>query len=138
MGFITRKPNPGKVDSLIGIKTVFEGKLNVYGGIRIDGTVNGNIECQGVVVVGTQGKVKGDVAAESAIIGGEIIGNINARESLEIVSQGKVIGDIATSRLIIAEGVTFEGFCHMLGSGPAVPSPEDEEERLLPRLPHKI
>lgn len=138
MGFIRRKPNPAKVDSLIGNKTVFEGRLNVYGGVRIDGTVNGNVECQGLLVVGTQGKVKGDIVADSAIVGGEVVGNVRAKESLEIVSQGKVIGDITTSHLVIADGVIFEGFCHMLGSGADIPSPGNEEEPLLPLLPKKI
>ena len=114
MGIMKKKPNPDKVDTLVGNKTVFEGKLNAYGGIRIDGTVKGEIECQGVLVVGNAGKIEANVISDSAIVGGEVIGNITAKDRLEIISQGRVLGNIATSHLVIADGVIFEGSCRML------------------------
>ena len=119
MSIMKKKPNPDKVDTLVGNKTVFEGKLNAYGGIRIDGTVKGEIECQGVLVVGNAGKIEANITSDSAIIGGEVIGNITAKDRLEIISQGRVVGDIATSHLVIADGVIFEGSCRMLADGTA-------------------
>ena len=127
MGFMKKKLNPDKVDTLIGNKTVFEGKLNAYGGIRIDGTVKGDIECKGVLVVGNGGKIEANVVADSAVIGGEVVGNITAKNRLEIISSGKVRGDIATSHLIIDDGVTFEGSCQMLTDKPAK-YPSDKKE----------
>jgi len=114
MSILKKRPNPDKVDTLVGNKTVFEGKLNAYGGIRIDGTVKGEIECQGVLVVGNGGKIEANIIADSAIVGGEVVGNITAKDRLEIVSQGRVLGDITTSHLVIADGVTFDGSCRML------------------------
>ena len=109
-----RRPNPDKVDTLVGSKTVFEGKLSAYGGIRIDGTVKGEIACQGVLVVGNAGKIEANIISDTAIVGGEVIGNITAKDRLEIISQGRVLGDITTAHLVIADGVTFEGSCRML------------------------
>ena len=114
MSILNKKPNPNKVDTLIGNKTVFEGKLSAYGGIRIDGTVKGIIECQGILVIGKDGKIEADISADSAIIGGEVVGNITAKKRLEITANGKVRGDITTSHLIIDDGVLFEGSSHML------------------------
>jgi len=127
MSIMKKKPNPDKVDTLVGNKTVFEGKLNAYGGIRIDGTVKGEIECQGVLVVGNAGKIEANVISDSAIVGGEVIGNITAKDRLEIISQGRVLGDIATSHLVIADGVTFEGACRML-TDEAAKYPADRKE----------
>jgi len=136
MSIMKKKPNPDKVDTLVGNKTVFEGKLHAYGGIRIDGTVKGEIECQGVLVVGNAGKIEANITSDSAIVGGEVIGNITAKDRLEIISQGRVVGDIATSHLVIADGVIFEGSCRMLSDGtvkdstekknPAPKEPSDE------------
>jgi cytoskeletal protein CcmA (bactofilin family) len=70
MSIMKKKPNPDKVDTLVGNKTMFEGKLNAYGGIRIDGTVKGEIECEGVLVVGNAGKIEANITSDSAIIGG--------------------------------------------------------------------
>ena len=127
MSIMKKRPNPDKVDTLIGNKTVFEGKLNVYGGIRIDGAVKGEIECQGILVVGNGGKIEANIIADSAIIGGEVIGNITAKNRLEIISKGKVRGDIASSHLIINDGVIFDGSCHMLSDEP-VKYPLDKKE----------
>ena len=114
MSIFKKRPDVGKVDSLIGNKTFFEGKIRADGGIRIDGAVKGSVECQGILVVGGRGKIEADIVADSVIIGGEIVGNILAKDRLEITSKAKVRGDIVTSHLIIDEGVTFEGSCHML------------------------
>ena len=137
MSIMKKKPNPDKVDTLVGNKTVFEGKLNAYGGIRIDGTVKGEIECQGVLVVGNAGKIEANITSDSAIVGGEVVGNITAKDRLEIIAQGRVVGDIATSHLVIADGVTFDGSCRMLADetgkhpadkkGPALKEPVKEE-----------
>ena len=114
MSILSKRPNPDKVDTLIGNSTVFEGKLSATGGIKIEGTVRGTIDCQGLLVVGVEGKIVADILAESAIIGGEVIGNITARDRLEIVSKGKVQGDITTAHLIIEDGVVFEGSSRMI------------------------
>ena len=114
MGIIKKRPSTDKVDTLIGNKTTFEGRLNAYGGIRIDGKVKGDIECQGVLVVGNSGKIEANIITDIAIVGGEVIGNITAKDRLEIISKGKVRGDITTSHLVIDDGVVFEGSCHMI------------------------
>ena len=114
MSILSKRPNPDKVDTLIGTSTVFEGKLSATGGIKIEGTVRGTIDCEGLLVVGVGGRIEADILAESAIIGGEVIGNITARDRLEIISKGRVRGDITTAHLIIEDGVVFEGSSHMI------------------------
>jgi hypothetical protein len=49
-------------------------------------------------------------------IGGKVIGNINATNKIELQSGSHIEGDIHTHRLVIDEGVFFEGSCKMGGT----------------------
>ena len=76
------------------------------------------------MVIGHNGRVRGDVCAEHVVVGGSIQGHIVASRQLEILSGGKVRGDIKTPKLLIEEGALFEGNCAMGekaegGGGPA-------------------
>ena len=113
MSILKKSKTPDNLDTLIGSKTIFEGILMSNESICIEGTVKGKVECRGSVVVGQAGKVKADIIAENAFIGGQVNGNIKAKHKLEITSTGRVKGDVETSSLVIAEGVIFEGSCHM-------------------------
>ena len=125
MSFLKKNtPNLGNTDSIIGDKTFFEGKIKAHNGIRIDGKIKGEIECQGVVEVGRGGKIEADIVADIVIISGEVVGNILAKDRLEITAQGRVRGDIVTAHLVIDDGVLFEGSCHMLTDGKTSYVPE--------------
>jgi cytoskeletal protein CcmA (bactofilin family) len=99
----------------IGEKTVFQGMIISSEHITIAGTVKGEVACEGTVVVEEGGTVEADIIAEEAFIKGQVDGNIKAQKRVEITSTGRVKGDIESSSLIIAEGVLFEGKCHMTG-----------------------
>ena len=49
---------------------------------------------------------------------GKVIGNINATNKIELQSGSHIEGDIHTHRLVIDEGVFFEGSCKMGGGVP--------------------
>jgi len=116
MSILKKRSDEIKDNSLtvIGNNTVFDGQIKAFGVIRIDGSVKGNVECQGALEVGIKGKIEADIVADSVLIGGEVIGNILAKNRLEITSGGKVRGDIVTAHLIVNEGVAFDGSCHMI------------------------
>ena len=131
MGILKKDKAPDNLDTLIGSKTIFEGILISNESICIEGTVKGKVECRGSVVVGQEGKVKADIIAENAFVGGQVNGNIKAKNRLEITSTGRVKGDIETGSLVIAEGVIFEGSCHMVsGKGDVSSSPADSKNML--------
>ena len=115
MSLLKKNKTPDNLDTLIGSKTIFEGALMSNESICIECTVKGKVECKGSVVVGQGGKVKADIIAENAFIGGQVNGNITTKNKLEITTEGRVKGDIETSRLVVAEGVVFEGSCRMNG-----------------------
>ncbi len=135
MSLLKKNNAPDNLDTLIGSKTIFEGVLMSNESICIEGTVKGKVECRGSVEIRQGGKVKADIVAENALVGGQVNGNITAKNKLEITSTGRVKGDIETSRLVIAEGVVFEGSCRMNGKKSESYSPSADSKRTLKKGP---
>ena len=129
----------GKMNSIIGKGCKVTGTIDVQDGtLRIDGEFDGNVNCPGgTLVIGKGGMVKADVKVSSAVVGGTVNGNIDAREKIELQAGSRLEGDIKTRRLVIDEGVFFEGSCKMSPDGkhistPPAPQPEakkDEKEK---------
>ena len=103
----------GNQTSMIAQGCKFEGKVEVRGTLRIEGEFKGDIGTPESLVIGKTGVVNGKVNVKNAIIGGKLIGNIVAENKIELQSGSHVEGDIKTKRLVIDEGVFFEGNCSM-------------------------
>ena len=101
-----------KLGSLLGVNSSFKGQLNVKGTLRVDGTVEGQLDADYVILSETA-EVKGEIKAKKIIIGGKIDGNARAQELVEIKSKGKVFGDVFTPKLTIIEGAEFNGKVEM-------------------------
>ncbi len=96
------------VETLIGADTFIKGELNSKGTVRIDGSFEGIINADWVIV-GESGRIKGDIKSRGTIIGGKVEGNINSSEVIEIKHKAEVHGEICTQKLSISEGAIFEG-----------------------------
>lgn len=81
--------------------------------IRIDGQVEGEIQCSGKVVIGEQGKIKGTVNCQNAEIMGKVDGKVNTENTFALRSTGSLIGDLKTKVLIIEPNAQFNGTCSM-------------------------
>jgi len=89
------------------------GQLNFQGPARIDGAVDGEIHCQGKLTIGASAEIKAKITAQVVVIQGKVEGNVSAKESIELVTPARLIGNIDTPKLIISEGVVFDGDCSM-------------------------
>jgi len=114
----------GKVDTLIGPDAEIRGTISTKGTLRIDGSVDGGVANAEAVVIGEDGKVKGDVNAQTVVVGGKISGNIIASASIEMLPHSQVKGDINAPQLYIAEGAIFEGNCVMSKRQEKIVEPE--------------
>lgn len=94
-----------------GVKV--EGKVSSNGSIRLDGTIQGDIACQGNVTIGESGEVYGKVNGQSITIGGKVEGMINAKEKLMLESKADLKGDIYTKILVVEAGARFDGKSNM-------------------------
>lgn len=104
---------PGKISTIIGPGAVFNGNLTAPETIRIDGTINGNCVCEQSLILGTEGRIKGNITAHNVMISGRVDGDLIVREKLEVLSSGKVIGNVTTKSLIVDDGGCFDGRCTM-------------------------
>ena len=101
------------IQAFLGEETSFEGKLIFEGTVRIDGKFHGEIHTDDVVIIGESAEVDAEINAGEIIISGTVRGEIFAKDNLEVLAPGKVYGNILTPKLMIQEGVIFEGTCRM-------------------------
>ena len=95
--------------------TKIVGDIVATNDIRIDGELKGNLDCNGRVIIGTQGKVEGKILAQNGIIEGQFNGEIQVRELLNIKETATVYADIKTDKISIQPGAIFTGNCVMAG-----------------------
>jgi cytoskeletal protein CcmA (bactofilin family) len=99
--------------NLISNGTDITGDIRSNGDIRIDGSLTGNLNTKGKVVVGTTGKVKGEIICKNSEVAGFIEGKITVTQLLNLKVSSKINGDIITSKLSIEPGAVFSGNCKM-------------------------
>lgn len=119
--------------NLIGFGTEINGDITCNGDLRIDGTLVGNIQAKGKIVVGETGRIKGEVSCKNSDISGTIDGKVIVGELLALKSTARINGDIVTSKLAIEPGSRFTGYCDMTGDMAKVESkpftPADKENK---------
>lgn len=100
--------------NLISTGTEITGDIRSQGDIRIDGELIGNLSTKGKVVIGSTGKVKGEVICKNSEVSGEIKGKINVSQLLTLKTSSRINGDIVTNKLSIEPGARFTGNCNMM------------------------
>jgi cytoskeletal protein CcmA (bactofilin family) len=99
--------------NLISIGTDITGDVKSTGDIRIDGSLTGNLNTKGKIVIGPTGKVNGEVVCKNSEVSGTVEGKIIVNQLLILKASSKIFGDIATSKLSIEPGAVFSGNCKM-------------------------
>jgi len=144
MTFSKKKVMPGltnpapteRVTSVIGSGINWKGDLKGKGGIRIEGTLEGEIVVQGMVVIGETGKVTcKNLKANTVVVAGAVKGSILS-EKLEIRSTGRVWGDVVTISFATEEGAYLRGQIRMedkidFGFGESVSELNESEENII-------
>ena len=102
-----------KISSIIGADMVVDGNIRAKEAVRVEGTVNGDVETEGALIISSSGNVKGNVKGSSIVIGGSLEGDLTSSGRTEVASTGKVIGNIRTKSLVVDENGVFQGQCIM-------------------------
>ena len=89
------------------------GNITADSDYRIDGLIEGELNCTGKVVIGEAGRVKGNVTCQNAEIMGLMDGKIICHQQLSLRASGKIQGDVKTKTLIVEPGAQFNGTCSM-------------------------
>lgn len=108
--FQRRKPPP--IRTLVGEGTVVRGELRFSDGLRIDGTVQGDIVAEGersLLVISEQARVEGRIEAGHVILCGTVLGPIASDDLLEVQPKARVEGDIRYHVLELHPGARVTG-----------------------------
>jgi cytoskeletal protein CcmA (bactofilin family) len=98
-----------EVDSLIGERSSFEGTLKTDGPVRLQGSVQGEIESKSAIIVEEKAHVTARLTAAHVTIAGQVDGQIYCEGRVEIRPTGRVTGEINAGALIVQEGAYFDG-----------------------------
>lgn len=98
----------GEPTVVLGEGSRFEGKLVLEGGVRVEGTFNGEIAATGAVTVGAKAVVTASIQASDITSAGTVTGDLKAR-SVTLERTAKQKGDITASELSIERGASFDG-----------------------------
>jgi cytoskeletal protein CcmA (bactofilin family) len=96
-------------------KDVLSSDVEIKGSIKfqkellIDGKVEGEINSEGVLTIGENADIRGEIKTKSITVFGKVQGNITVTERCELKSKCTLQGDLKAARLIIEEGATFVG-----------------------------
>lgn len=104
----------GMISTVFNKNTEFYGDLTFKKSLQINGRFEGEITSGSYLVIGEEAFVKANIKADTVIIKGTVHGNVEALTKLEIHTNGKLYGNIRTRKLMISDGVVFEGKCEMV------------------------
>ncbi len=97
-------------------KNVLAGDIELKGTIKFatelnfDGKLEGEIISEGgILTVGKNADVRGDLKIKSAVIHGAVTGNIRVADRCELKSTSQLTGDLRAMRIVIEEGAIFIG-----------------------------
>ncbi len=93
--------------------------------MHIDGRIDGVIDSQYDLSIGTQGEVKGYVKARTIVLSGVLEGKV-ACERIDILSTGKLIGELVSGEMSVEAGGKFIGESRELTEGGLIVSLPEE------------
>lgn len=95
--------------------TRIEGDFSSTESIRLDGIVVGKVKCERRLVIGEDGKIEGKVNTVDAVVMGRIKGDVNVSGTLRLMGTAFIEGDIHAKTLLVEEGASYIGNCHVGG-----------------------
>ncbi|WP_165921184.1 bactofilin family protein [Paenibacillus albiflavus] len=104
----------GSPDSIIGGHTLCEGKIMSETSIRIEGQIQGEVDCAEDVTIGEGGVAQARIQARDVIIAGKVKGDVSAKGKMIITPTGELVGNAQVRTIIIEDGGIFSGNCTMV------------------------
>ncbi|HEY9447029.1 MAG TPA: polymer-forming cytoskeletal protein [Burkholderiales bacterium] len=111
--------------TIIDASTSMEGRMNFANSVRIDGKIVGDLlvdsGAAGIIAVGPDAEVRGNIDAHRVLVAGKVHGNIRAADSVHLMSTAKVSGDISYASISIECGARVNGLLVDLMKNEAAP-----------------
>lgn len=101
------------IKSLIAEGSQITGNISFTDGLRVDGTITGNIRADedvaSILVISEIATVTGAIVADHIIINGAVTGPIHARKMLELQPKARIEGDVDYAALEMHQGALITG-----------------------------
>jgi cytoskeletal protein CcmA (bactofilin family) len=127
-----KKKSTSRVDTLIGNHTHIKGDISFSGGLRVDGSIAGNIHATGddtsLLTLSDKGSIEGEVRVPNIIINGQVTGNVYASEYIELAPKARINGNLYYKTLQMAMGSEVNG---------QLIRPKAEDENIL-QVEHEV
>ena len=104
MADITNNPK-----NLLSSDVEIKGSIKFQNELTVDGKIEGEINSPGVLTVGENSEIKGEIKTKSVTVYGKVHGNITVEDRCELKSRATLYGDLKATRLVIEDGATFVG-----------------------------
>lgn len=117
-------PEPTTTKNILSSDVEIKGSLKFQNELTIDGKIEGEITSSGVLTVGENAEIKGEIKTKSVTVLGKVHGNITVEERCELKSHATLYGDLKATRLVIEEGATFVGKSEVTPNKVAMRQPE--------------
>jgi cytoskeletal protein CcmA (bactofilin family) len=104
--------------NVLATGTNIKGNISSEEDFRIDGSIDGNISCEGKIIIGQNGLVLGNIISTNIEVFGQIKGNIICKDTLILRSTSKLTGDIKMQVIEIEPGAQImESTLSMINKG---------------------
>ena len=109
------KPAFNEVKALNSIAqdTKISGNIDSEGDFRLDGVLDGILNCTGRVVLGPEARLKGEIHSNTAEVDGNVEGGTFVSDLLSLKSTAVISGDLVMGRFSVEPGARFSGICKM-------------------------
>ena len=110
--------------NILSADVEIKGSIKFQNDLIVDGKVEGEITSTGILTVGENAEIRGEIKTKSATVYGKVHGNITVEERCELKSRAVLQGDLKAARLVIEEGATFVGKSEVTPNKVAMKQPE--------------
>ena len=101
------------INAFLGAGTVYTGKLQFDGAVRIDGRFIGEICSDGVLLVGKDANIEGEIHTGELILAGTFAGKAETKRRTTIHKTGILRGELNTPCLAVEDGGILDAQLHM-------------------------
>ncbi|MGB1240942.1 MAG: bactofilin family protein [Chitinophagales bacterium] len=96
--------------SIFGKDMYIDGSVYSKVDIRVDGIIEGEVECEGRVIMGDESYLEViKLKTDTVTINGKLTGDIFASTGIVIGTKGKVSGNLSTPNLQVDQGALVNG-----------------------------
>lgn len=114
------------IKSLIAEGTEIQGNLSFSDGLRVDGSIVGNVVAAeavaSILVISDSASITGAITADHIIINGTVKGPIHARRMLELQPKARIEGDVEYAALEMHQGALIAGQLRPMLAGEEKPT----------------